>query len=251
MSGLILVFDLDQTLIDTEGLSNKMRSSIPSANLYTIQPKITYENIIPTYINYEILNEVLRPAVTLKRNGVDAILLLTNNNSRHYVGSVINFINSYFNMYVFNNVMIRDDPLRPKSPSPPKRIEDVKNMLLHSRPPIPFSDDYDISKRTYFFDDHTKHLIRDEFVKMGVPDHYIDIQGPDVDQSGNNKGYISGKPDFSEYRPIKRALKAINDKPLGSMVSLKDPPFLTLNQGGGRKSRKVRKRKTYKRRVSR
>ena len=241
MSGLILVFDLDQTLIDSNAFYTKLHSN--GANS---------EKDISKYINKRIIDEVLRPAVNLKRNGVDAIFLLTNNNSIEYVGAIIDYLNSYLNTYIFNNVMIRSDPSRPQILNPPKGLQEIKTMLMTSNPPIPFSDNYNIIRRTYFFDDNTKHIIRGDFIKMMFPDHYIEIQGPDIDELGNNKGFISGKPDLSEYRSIAKALKDINDKPLGSIRSLKNPPYLSLsnsrprvnlNQGGRRNSRRNSRRK--------
>jgi hypothetical protein len=247
MSGLILVFDLDQTLIDSNTFISKLHGNEPNS-----------EKDISKYINTRIIDEVLRPAVNLKRNGVDAIFLLTNNNSIDYVGHVVNYLNSYLNTYIFNNIMIRSHPSRPQVLNPPKGLEEIKRMLLTSNPPIPFSDNYNIIRRTYFFDDNTKHMIRGDFVKMMFPNHYIEIQGPDIDEMGNNKGFITGKPDLSDYRSIARALKEVNDKPLGSIRPLADPPYLSLskskprinlNHGGTRNSlRNQRSRRNRKNR---
>ena len=227
MSGLILVFDLDQTLVDSNGLF----------------PVLNSEKDISKYMNKQIIDEVLRPAVKLKGIGVDAIFLLSNNASTEYVVKIITYLNSELNSYIFDNIMLRNNPSRPRSLNPPKRLEDVKKLLLNSMHPLPFTDDYSLARRTYFFDDNTKHLIREEFIKLGFSDHYIEIQGPDVDEAGNNRGFISGKPDFSDYRGIKRALKSISNAPL------EDPPLLKLpnSKVGGRKTRSKR-RKTIRRR---
>ena len=72
---------------------------------------------------------------------------------------------------------------------------------------------------------------------MGFSDHYIEIQGPDIDEAGNNKGYISGKPDFSEYKYITRVLKTISNAPLPNSKT-----YINLNKGGTRKTRSKRRR---------
>ena len=211
--GIILVFDLDQTLIDSD-------------RLFMNQENIW--NRIGVNLNMRLINEVLKPALELRADKkVDAIFLLSNNSSRDYVLNVIRYLSLILGVdELFDYCMIRTDPSRPKNDNPPKRMADIKYMMNNAVIPIPYTDD--LASRVYFFDDITDHVIRKEFDS----DHYIEIQGPVVDEAGNNKGFIAGKPDFSDYREITRVLRA-----LGKNRN-------SVNHGGS-KTRRI-KRKTRK-----
>jgi len=176
--GLVLVFDLDQTLIDSNGLS-----------LSKNQGKENIWNRIGSHLNTKIINEVLKPALELRvERKVDAIFLLSNNSGKEYVVNVIHYLALILGVdEPFDYVMIRQHSSRPQSDNPPKRLQDVKFMMDNTVIPIPYSDDT-LASRVYFFDDNTAHEIRKEL----EPDHYIEIQGPDVDAAGNNIGFISG-----------------------------------------------------------
>ena len=211
--GIILVFDLDQTLIDSNVL-------------------IRQENIwdrIGANLNMRLINEVLKPALELRVDKkVDAIFLLSNNSSIDYVLNVIRYLSLILGVdELFDYSMIRTHPSRPKNDNPPKRMTDIKYMMNNAVIPIPYTDD--LASRVYFFDDKTDHAIRKEF----EPDHYIEIQGPDVDAAGNNKGFIAGKPDFSDYREITRVFRALQRKNRNHV------------NHGGYKTRRI-KRKTRK-----
>lgn len=197
MSGLILVFDLDQTLIDSTALFPKLaeEDKKPEADR-------DYFSIIDSTSNKTILNDVLLPAVKLKGAGVDGIFLLTNNNSIQYVSRIIIYLNMLAQNYVFNFSMLRKHVSRPSVLNPPKRLEDVQYMMANSSVPVPFTDTGNLAKRTFMFDDNSSHVIKDELLREGVEDHYIEVQGPDLTPDGTNMGYISGKPDLTDYRPI-------------------------------------------------
>jgi len=244
MIGLILVFDLDQTLIDSTNLLQKANEG---KSLW---------NLIESHLNMRIIDTVLRPALQLRGKGVDAIFLLSNNNSSDYVINVIRYLSLKLGVdEIFDYVMIRSHSSRERTLNPPKRLADVEYMVNNMITPISYSDKYSLARRVYFFDDNTKHLIRDE-----IPyDHYIEIQGPDLDMLGNNKGFIIGKPDLSDYYSIESELHILanryknSNKAISSTKSRSDPPFLaldSLNHGGSRK-RRVIKRKTYKTRKTR
>lgn len=208
MTGLILVFDLDQSIIDS--------------NSFTLQYGILKRNNwnhIGAYLNMELVNTILKPAVKLRENkaGVDAIFLLSNNNSSEYVIHVIHYLNLILGVnQLFDYVMIRTHPSRPRSDNPPKSLRDIQYMMEHAIIPIAYSD----TSRIYFFDDNSKHQIRKE-LEVG---HYIEIRGPDLDVAGNNKGFIVGKPDLSDYRQITHVLDTLESH----MSTASDPPYLSL-----------------------
>jgi len=210
--GLVLVFDLDQTLIDSNGFSKEHSTE----NIW---------NRIAKYINMRIINEVFKPAIKLRaEKKVDAIFLLSNNASKDYVIHVINYLSLRLGVdEPFDYVMIRQHSSRPQVVNPPKRLEDVKFMMDNAVVPIPYSDDT-LASRVYFFDDNTAHEIRKEL----EPDHYIEIQGPDVDEKEQNMGFIAGKPDFSDYMEITHVMKGL------------------LTHGGSRKTIRKIRRKTRK-----
>jgi hypothetical protein len=177
-----------------------------------------------------LLNEVLRPAALLRDNGsnkVNAILLLTNNNSEEYVSLVSSYIAKTLksegafetvradrfkgapsipgslNGLFFDYIMIRSHPTRPQNPSvdggpvPPKRIADIFTML--NRLGMPTND---LERRTFFFDDslHRHELLRELSVK-GYPSHYVFIEA----NKGSESGYMKGSPDATDYSQVVKA----------------------------------------------
>lgn len=237
--GVILVFDLDQTLID----SNEM--FISKENIW---------NRIGANLNMRLINEVLKPALELRADKkVDAIFLLSNNSSTDYVLNVIRYLSLILGVdELFDYSMIRTHPSRPKNNNPPKRMIDIKYMMNNAIIPIPYTDD--LASRVYFFDDKTNHVIRKEF----EPDHYIEIRGPDLDAAGNNMGFIAGKPDVSDYITIKHVLDSLMTNKNRNYTNPVNPPYLSLdgtpmkralNTHGGSKTRRI-KRKTRKSKLS-
>lgn len=238
MTGLILVFDLDQTLIDSTNLLQRKKEGE------------SIWNFIEGYLNMRIIDEVLKPALKLRdtNSGVDAIFLLSNNNSSDYIINIIRYLSLKLGVdAIFDYVMIRNHPSRERSLNPPKRLADVEFMVNNMILPFSYSDKYSLARRIYIFDDNTRHQIRGEI----PPDHYIEIQGPDLDAAGINKGFIAGKPDLSDYGTIEYELDIANKnkpskKPISSMKAHLEPPPLSLSHGGSRKRRRPIKRKTRK-----
>jgi hypothetical protein len=224
MAGLILAFDLDQTLIDSDGTFEELdadeRKPVAEQRVW---------DIIHERLNMTLIKKVLVPAVTLRDSGtgIDAICLLTNNSSREYVANItlylMNLLNSkgrfntiqktpYGNSHfpeaanVFDYVMVRQHGSRNRSANPPKSLKDIAYMATALG--IPYRDTADLARRTFFFDDNTSHRIRQELSTFGYPTHYTLIQGPDS-VGGVNKGFVKGKPDLSDYRYIDQVFRRI------------------------------------------
>ena len=194
-NGLVLVFDLDQTLIDsTDILKEKVNNWA------------TIEDFIQRNINMRIVENILRPAVGLRKTGkVAAIILLTNNSLTAYVDRVNYYIAKHLgipDITAFDYTMMRQDRMR-KQPSinPPKGLNDVKNILLKLNKP-----DDDLARRTIMFDDCDRHLMKKELCDAGYPRNYIQVIGPE-DLEINfyeyiNRGFLAGKNDLTDYRFI-------------------------------------------------
>jgi hypothetical protein len=225
VEGLILGFDLDQTLIDSHGLTDADLVDYPTAKQF-----------IKTHINNTILDTILRPALELRRLGyVNAIVLLTNNNGRDYVSYVCKYIADHLsgagifkrirdtpsgnsemskiagvNSYFFDYVMVRQHASRSKIPDPTKSLADIKYMIdaineYRSSEGLNLIKTNDLQSRTYFFDDREHHIIRDE-----IGENYIQITGPDYYPYPNNKinkGFVQGKADTTYYTPILLVLR--------------------------------------------
>jgi len=250
MNGLVLVFDVDQTLIDTNGAFEQIKPD--GSN--------TFE-VIRSRINWNLVEKILRPAVLLRDEGrgVSAIFLLTNNSSYPYIANICQVLTEdiegpggLFNTIrehadgdsnfpnvpnIFDYVMVRQHPSRKGVLE--KRIEDVKYMMA-AIGLIPYSStkEYEIARVTYFFDDDPNHLnLKNAFRLYNYRFHYTEIQGPDVFPDGRNRGFISGKPDLTEYRPVLSAISraAAGENPVPSSVTT-----------GGRRAKTVVKRKKWR-----
>ena len=202
--GIILVFDLDQTLIDSDAAHIDMKN-------------------VHLYFNPKII-DILRRCICHKGRGVDAIFLLTNNSSEEFVrqcdialSKLLEYKSPYWNkesFSFFDNYMIRYDRRRTINNDSnswvSKKLYDVRIMLDD---PIKIkSGSYgDIARRTYFFDDMPHHLIIDELASYGYPDHYIHIKG--------DKGFSRNGIDLTDYSAIYRALDRLdsNVSPLNSL----------------------------------
>jgi len=211
MAGLIFVFDLDQTLIDSDGIFEEGQNSIYN------------------HLNMTLLRKALAPAAEFRDKGIaiDAICLLTNNSSREFVANVSSFLyellqskgrfsiiqgspsgNSEFPEIdtIFDYIMVRQHASRNGSENPPKTLTDVAYMMNALN--IPFRDVADLARRTYFFDDNPSHKIRQQLTTFGYPTHYTLIEGPDSVR-GVNKGFIKGKPDLTDYKYIDQVFRRI------------------------------------------
>lgn len=240
--GLILVFDLDQTLIDTESVFLIKKSSVKHLSKAEFDAEVQLrkdmlanpdvsDDFIQGYLNARIIEEVLIPASKLRGNGVDGIFLLTNNGSHIYVEAVCRYLvnrlgNTDGNKYFFDYVMTRNDPSKGSEPFG-KSLSNIKYMLNHECPfskrrraPVEFIDDYDLAQRLFFFDDQEYTLHKELFQNIGLgsnrrlgltlpnfSSHYIKIQGV----LGDGFFKFTGGPedDQTQYAPIKRELAKI------------------------------------------
>lgn len=264
-TGLVLVFDLDQTLIDTKSISKITRT----------------DDIIKAALNRKIVNGILGPATAFRTSypgSIDAILLLTNNRNAAYISKVCEIIsqelghtgsnfrniqsieNSRFKYKVplfFDYIMMRQNIHRQ---SDDKSLRDVRIMLN-----ILKVNDDNLASRTYFFDDQEHGIMRSEIGDS----HYIKITGPDVDPDHPlfNFGFRQGKEDLTNYQGIDEELRRIslqnssaagapdfsnNDGSVGAAVPRIAGNNTSVVGGRRRKSitlkRKYKKKKTIRRR---
>jgi hypothetical protein len=196
--GLVLVFDLDQTLIDTDSLIKKRKS--PQAIKDALSPRIL---------------GIIERAERLSRTNpgsIDAFLLLTNNDGRPYVSDICSIIAERFPSKAsnFRNIRNREnaniDGRRPlffdyimmrtnkHRADMSKSLMDVRIML--SKIGIDYSD---LDRRTFFFDDNEHPAMRSDL--RAYPDHYIKITS-DVP----NAGFLMAHPDTTNYSSIEDAL---------------------------------------------
>lgn len=219
MAGLIFVFDLDQTLIDSEGVFEELGENVKKP----VGEQREYD-ILVDRLNVTLIQKVLGPAVMLRDKGIgiDAICLLTNNSSRDFVGDIANILkmivqskgkfntiqkspagNSEFPEIdtIFDYIMVRQHSSRNGSENPPKSLTDIAYMMTALN--IAYKDDADLAKRTFFFDDNTNHTIRSQLFSFGYPSHYTVIKG------SGNRGFIKGLPDLSDYRYIDQVFRRI------------------------------------------
>ena len=227
--GLVLVFDMDNTIIDThEGLMHAI-----------LDPAVSpegKERLIATALNSKLVEEVLRPAAQLRDSGsgkVDAIFLLTNNSDRDYIFAVSSYLSrtlgskgvfqtvrakpkvgdiefpdlsSADSGYFFDYIMVRYHHSR-SGDNPSKRMVDVKFMMNALQKPI-----NDLERRTFFFDDMIpRHAIQRDLSAKGYGSNYIFIKGHDWDGSG---GFIKGTTDPTDFSSVIAAFQ--NGVPLAT-----------------------------------
>lgn len=222
--GLILVFDMDQTILDSSDPYLFNRPPTPEAREILKQR-------IREGLNWNVVN-LLKRAANLRPGGVDAICLLTNNSSTILVSAVDEVLYEETGLrgkyktykgnandrtmpnkhYFFDSIMMRQHSSRPKTPdnNPPKRFIDIVNMMK-------FMGLGNIGvermKDVYFFDDIGTHDLRAEFnfISQGkYKDHYIHITPP----------YSSFLLDETDYTPILNALHKIDTQ----QPNLPEPP---------------------------
>ena len=177
MAGLVLVFDLDLTLVDTEKVFEiaSKKDEINSDELYK-------------HLNIRLIEEVLKPAVDLKGSSVSAILLLSNNNLEEYVNFICESISRILGTQVFDLIVTRRGtelvPRAEPEENPPKRLVDVERMLKSLG-----KDSSNLEERVYFFDD-LDHEIKKEI----IPGHYYRIHN-----------WLT-KDHLNNYAPVKKAM---------------------------------------------
>ena len=149
MSGLVLVWDMDNTLV---------------GNYYDVLDKSSY-NIL--YFNNNAVDVLEQALIARDQRKVDAIFMLTNNADKNFIEYVHNRLKKRLKVpFVFDYIMDRTHEARPLSDNPPKRLEDVEYMMRA----VDLSS-YNLSNRVFFFDDIPDHEIFNEI----PPSHYIQI----------------------------------------------------------------------------
>lgn len=193
-NGIILVFDLDETIIDSDAALHHMDTSIT----HFFNPKIV---------------DILRRSLCYRGKGVDAILLLTNNSSEEYVrncdiamSKLLNYKSPYWNpesFSFFDNYMIRYDRRRTIDGNNDswisKKLYDVR-IMLDDPIKIKNTSYADIARRTYFFDDIADHRIVRELAYYGFKDHHIHIK----------PAFSISTIDVTDYSSVHRALDRLD-----------------------------------------
>ena len=183
--GLLLVFDLDETIVNTTE---------------------------PMELNPAII-DILIQAANLRDGIVGAICLLTNNSDKDHVAfiddillTVTNSIGKYNSddgmvskPYFFDYIMTRTHPLRVDVKKQTKQFEDIKTFAHKSG--ITFRSNEDLMSRTFFFDDQS-HVLQKQMATWfdGIyTNQYIQI----------TPGYTGNqtKPDTTNYEPILQAFQ--------------------------------------------
>ena len=207
--GLVLVFDMDQTILDSSDPYLFERPPTPEA-------RVILKEKIRLGLNWNVVN-IIKRAAKLRPDKVSAICLLTNNSSTILVSAVDEVLYEETGSkgkyktyrgnandrtmpdkpYFFDSIMMRQHSSRPKTVdnNPPKRLVDVLNMLQF----IGIKAGPDSIKDVYFFDDIGTHALRPEFNFMSegkYKDHYIHITPP----------YRTDVADTTDYRAILHAL---------------------------------------------
>jgi hypothetical protein len=275
--GLVLVFDLDQTLIDTNNDWSGIMDSLQDESLTDKQFKDRINTKIVPLLNMTLINKILRPASVLRKTGqVAAILMLTNNtriefaaNVSYAIQELLKSVSKYHDgkggrhFYFFDYIMLRNHESRDGSANPPKSITDVETMLQKIGLSI-----RDLEERTYFFDDRSDHDIRYDFTRGGLNDkeHYIHILPGNGELEGGvvkHPGFSKGFPDPTDYSPVERVLADVTPvaapnaaggseaKPVAAanIVSLPTPcqgSSCSIQGGGSRKKHVRRTRRAYK-----
>ena len=214
--GLVLVFDLDQTILD---------SSDPKFFDNSLTPE-EIRQLIKKNLNMNIVNLLIRASELRPSGKVTAICLLTNNSSINFVQLVDSVLKgltksngSYGKKavedgfeageYFFDAIMTRNHSARPiaVSGSPPKRLEDINKMLE----PFDLSFGSATMDDLFFFDDLPNHDIMRTYKDVGeFRENYIQIKPP----------YTKYTKDTTNYTPILRALAELD----GETPTLPEPP---------------------------
>ena len=264
--GLVLVFDLDQTLIDTNNDWSGIMDSLQDESLTDVQFKERINTKIVPLLNMTLIEKILRPASVLRRTGqVAAIFMLSNNtriefaaNVSYAIQELLKSVSKYHDSkrgrysYFFDYIMLRNHASRDGSANPPKSITDVETMLQKIGLPI-----RDLEERTYFFDDRSDHDIRYDFTRGGLndKDHYIHILPGNGELEGGSikhPGFSKGFPDPTDYSPVERVLREASPvaAPVAAPVVSLPPPCQGAScsiQGGGSRKKHVRRtRRVYK-----
>jgi len=211
--GLFLVFDLDQTIIDSK--DNYFFKDINTAEEYNL-----YKKKIRESLNWNVIN-ILSRASKLRPHMVSAICLLTNNSYDVFVSAVDEVIRDITGSvgkyktytgnadaktmpdkpYFFDSIMMFQHSSRKYDANkiPVKSILDIAHMATLIGIKLPNIKD------VYFFDDIGTHRLRSEFNFMSdgkYKDHYIQITPPYSNFRKDNTSYASilkGLSDLDGY----------------------------------------------------
>ena len=229
--GIVLVFDLDQTIIDSSDDSLFRIPDTPD-NFRALKFKLKSES----RVNINIVN-ILKRAARLRLSGkVSAICLLTNNSDPFFVsavdgllkdeigyrdpeGAVGRYRNSEYlkkdpesikmrdnQGYFFDVIMMRHHPSRVQVQSPPKRFEDVKTMMGYLDKPVHLRD-------VYFFDD-IFHVLDGELIFEGFDSQSIKITPP----------FARFKHDFTNYESVLNKLSELEGPTSSASVRSRATP---------------------------
>jgi hypothetical protein len=255
-TGIILVFDLDHTLIDSSYVG------FPITVEGAVRRLDTYKGMV----NQTLIEKIMFPAAILRESyKVSAILMLTNNSSSDYVAGVCRYIYRDIkyrfkkagipistitkgkydetearrthrlpkkgqdvtelddNNYFFDFIMTRLSDDRSGNPeNPDKRLEDVAIMLRKLG-----KSTQNLDSRVFMFDDIADHVISKE---LNPPSNYIRIKSRDA-TTGAGVPFRMGLEEITDYSPVQKAFAELSDKPVSNLAGAN-------TMGGGRRIRK-------------
>ena len=221
-TGIVLVFDLDQTLVDSSNIN------FPFDVIKTLE--LLSSN--PSLVNQRLMNTIMFTAAVLRESYyVSAILMLTNNSSAEYIAGVCKYIykeikqkfkklnipittitkGMYGNTqaesegidvtklpekdYFFDYIMTRLSKKRSgNSTNPSKSLKDIKNMLNNLG-----KSTENLESRVFMFDDKTDHIISKE---LNPIINYIVVKSKDK-TTGENIPFHANLEETTDYNPIK------------------------------------------------
>ena len=217
-NGLILVFDLDQTLVATNKHIRQHFTRKRGFYRESWMPKKKPE------LNPELV-EVLRIALEKKKSGeVYAIFLLTNNSDSIFLRNVVRTLEKkLLTKYLFDSMLTaevnepRDTPRGKPLNFSSKSIRDIYRLLDRMEKTTDAEKRYEkeeLLKRVVFFDDNPDHVIRREMFVAGVPKQYITISPPFMGISETKYGQVfkilqTTIPTFFSFQTLARSVKNV------------------------------------------
>lgn len=243
--GLVLVFDLDQTIIDS---SDEYLFNRPDTPEGIGQLKFKAKSLL----NTNLVNNIIKRAARLRgkkdasgNDLVTGIFLLTNNSSKIMVSAVdsvlrdeiaiknpVESIGRYMTPenfdpdtegmpkqdYFFDSILMRDHKKRTQGSeehSPLKNLDDVKRMLAYIGVILP---EEQLRENTFFFDD-----MEHPGMRVLKPGNYIKIVPP----------FRKYQAEHTDYTPILRKLSELEGNPLPEQRKFGRNRSNTMNEGAG------------------
>jgi hypothetical protein len=149
MSGLVLVWDMDNTLV---------------GNYFDVENR-SEKDIL--YLNRKAVAVLQQALEARTRGNVDAIFMVTNNADKQFIEYDHDRLKTRLDVpVVFDYIMDRTHESRSPSDDPPKRLKDIEYMMEALE-----LSTYNLANRVFFFDDIPDHKILAEI----PPAHYIHI----------------------------------------------------------------------------